>query len=130
MAFPVEALVALLGLATGIEVSSSMSDVSGVTCVDGLLLKSGDTPVLGVPKVVEREGVRVCLDLAMMGMRQGLFLVEGSTFSRSPSGASKLISLMAWKMKFLDHMIQAILRFNATTASTALLLLVNYPKIP
>lgn len=128
MAFPVEALVALLGLATGIEVSSSMSDVSGVTCVDGLLLKSGDTPVLGVPKVVEREGVRVCLDLAMMGMRQGLFLVEGSTFSRS--GASKLISLMAWKMKLLDHMIQAISRFNATTASTALLLLVNYPKIP
>lgn len=59
MPFPVEALVALLGRATGIGESSSMSDVSGVAGADGLLLKTGDTPTLGVPKVVEREGVRV-----------------------------------------------------------------------
>ena len=75
----VEALVALLGWATGMNVSSSMSEVSGVACADGSLLKMGDSPVLEVPKVVEREGVRFCMDFAMGGVRQG---------------ASKLISLV------------------------------------
>lgn len=91
MAFPVETLAALLGRTTGMGESSSMSDVFGVASADGLLLKTGDTPVLGVPKVVEREGVRDCLDLTMVEVQQ-------------VCARPKLISLMAWKPKLLNHM--------------------------